>query len=236
MGNNDNLYAAIAVIAILSFAVTMIVGAVAYREAFNMASPSNIQKSTITVSATGSASAMPQQAVVYLTANGTARSAANATSMLSKTVYAISSTLAGYLSNGSMIQTTSYQLYAPYNSPYYTASEGMQFTVPVGLVGNAIGDLASLHNVFINSVSIQLSQAQVSNLSSTALSIAMQNATAQAQEVAGPHVPLTISSVTLNTGPYVFPGSRYFVAAESVPVFPGTQSVTQSITVVFTHQ
>ncbi len=237
VSNSDNLYAAIAVIAILAFAVTMIVGAVAYRNAFSPSQTNSaLQKSTVTVTATGSVSAVPSQSTIYITANGTASNAANATARLARTVYAINSTLSSYLaSGGSSIQTVSYQLYRPYNSSVYTASEGIVVTISINSTGSALAALSSVSDAYITGVTIQLSPSQVSSLSGTALSIAMQNATAQAQQVAGTHVPLTISSVSINSNGYIYPSPKLALGANIVPVFAGTQSVTQSVTVVFTY-
>ncbi len=237
MGNNDNLYATIAVVAILAFAAAIIVTAiVAYRGALSPSTSSALQKSTVTVTATGSVSATPSQSAVYITVNGTAASAASATAMLSNTLYSLSSTLAPYLSNStSDIQTVSYQLYRPYNSTMYTASEGLIVLLPLNTTGSAVTALSAVNNTYITGITIQLSQSQIRSLGPTALAIAMQNATTQAQLVAGPHVPLTISSVSINGNVYVYPGTRLALGANVVPIFTGTQSATQSITVVFTY-
>ena len=235
MAGNENLFAWIAIAAVVAFAVTVIVISVAYSQFGSRYRGSNSTLSYVTVTATGSVSAAPQQAEVYLTANGTARIAANATAMLSKTIYAINSAMSRYLINGSTIQTTSYQLYRPYNSSYYTASEGIAATVPLNAAGNAITSLSSINNTFINGVSLQLSQSQMRNMSSTALAIAMQNATMQAQQLVGPATRLSISSITVSSAGYIFPGPRLYVAENVVPVFPGTQSVTQSVTVKYSY-
>ena len=140
-----------------------------------------------------------------------------------------------YLINGSSIQTTSYQLYRPYNSIYYTASESLTLSFQLNATGSAISALSLVNNTFISGISIQLSQSQVAGMSSSALAMAMQNATAQAQEVAGTSAHLNAVSVTINGAGYVFPGPKFSVASDTVPVFPGTQSVTQSVTVKYSY-
>lgn len=235
MAGNDGLFAWVAIAAIVAFALTIIIISAMYNPYASRYRSFNSTASYIAVTATGSVSATPEQASLYITANGTAKSAANATAMLSKTVYAVDSALSGYLANGSSIQTTSYQLYVPYNSSYYTASEGITLTLPLNSTGSAIDALSKVSGTFINGVSIQLSQSQVSGMGSMALAIAMQNASMQAQQVAGPTTALKISSVTINSAGYIFPGPRFAVSENTVPFFPGTQSVTQSVTVKYAY-
>ncbi len=233
MPGNERMFAGIATAAILALAVTMIIVAVAYSPYGQSTRGANA--SYITVTASGSVSQTPQQADVYLTANGTAENAANATAMLAQTIGRINSTVSRYLINGSSIQTTSYQLYRPYNSIYYTASESLTLSFPFNATGSAIAALSSVNNTFISGISIQLSQPQAAGMSSSALAMAMQNATAQAQEVAGTNAKLNVVSVTVNNAGYILPGPKFSVASDAVPVFPGTQSVTQSVTVKYSY-
>ncbi len=235
MPKNDNLVAGITIGAIFAFAVVAMILAVSYGP-YAHKPLSNSTLSYITVTATGSVSAVPSQSVIYIMANGTAHSAANATAKLSQTITSIDSALSGYLSgNGSSIQTTSYNLYRPYNSSAYTASEGITVTLPVNYTSAGITALSVVNGTYITGVNIQLSKSQVAGLGSTALAIAMQNATTQAQEVAGPRTPLTISSISINSNGYFYPAPGLALGANLVKVFPGTQSVTQSVTVKYQY-
>lgn len=235
MPKSDNLFAGIGIGAILAFAVVAIIFAVSYSPYVHK-SQSNSTLSYITVTATGSVSATPSQSVIYINANGTASTAAGATAMLSNTITMIDSALSSYLnSNGSSIQTVSYNLYRPCNSSVYTASEGIMVTLPVNYTSGAITALSAVNGTYIMGVNIQLSKSQVAGLSSTALAIAMQNATTQAQDVAGPGVALTISSVSINSNGYFYPAAGLALGANLVKVFPGTQSVTQSVTVKYRY-
>lgn len=233
MAGNEMFFGWVAIAAVVAFAVTMIVISVAYSPYASHHLSTNSTMSYLTVTATGSLSAAPQQSVLYLTVNGTAKTAANATAMLSNSVYAMNAALSPYLANGSSIQTTSYQMYVPHNSSYFTASEGITATLPINNTGTAITALSLVKNVFIGGVSLQLSHLQTSSMGSMALSLAMQNATMQAQQVAGPTTKLTIESVTINRAGYVFPGPMFNVAEYIVPIFTGTQSVTESVTVKY---
>ncbi len=236
MAKDERLFAYIAMAAIVALAVTTITVALAYSQhgIYNVAGAYPAM-SYITVTAMGSVSAAPQQAVVSLTANGTARTPSNATAMLSNTLAAMSSALSGYIMNGTTIQTTSYQLYRPYNSSYYTASESVMAILPINRTGDAIGALSSISNLFVNGVSIQLSQSQSAGMRSMALALAMQNASTKAQQLVGPATRLTISSITVNSAGYPSPGPVFAVAENKVPVFPGQQSLTESVTVRFTY-
>ncbi|MCL4379668.1 MAG: SIMPL domain-containing protein [Candidatus Marsarchaeota archaeon] len=235
MAKDERLVAWVAIAAILAFAVTAITIALAHNQQIYQTPGQSQAMSYITITATGSVSATPQQAVVSLTANGTAKTAANATAMLSNTLAAMSSVLSGYIMNGTTIQTTSYQLYRPYNSSYYTASEGVTAMLPINRTGAAISALSSISNLFVNGVSIQLSQSQSAGMRSMALILAMQNASTQAQQLVGPATRITISSITVSSAGYPLPGPTFAVAENKVPVFPGQQSVTESVVVKFSY-
>jgi len=232
--SNDKLLGGIAAVAILAFAAVALVSAVAYSPYLSQRAQTN-SSSYITVTASGSASAAPTVAQLYIYINGTGSTAQLATENLSYTVTAVNSTLSRYtMGNASDIQTTSYQLYKIPNSTAYAASESLLATLPLSSSGAALTDLSSIPDVYIGSIGIQLSQQQQAGLRSAALSIALANASSQAQQVAGPYASLHIKSVTIN-GAYYFTPGIYTAAVASSQIFGGASSVTQSVTVEYSY-
>ncbi len=229
MAKAEKLFLAVAIVAILALASVQIVGELAH---YPIASPA---LTNITISATGSASAAPQAAVLYIYANGTGSTTALATANLSQTVSAINSTLYPYVSgNLSNIQTTSYQLGRQYNSSLFKATESISATVPLSQAGAALDSLSTIPNVYLTDVSVQLSGQQSATLRSEALNAAVANATAQAQQIAGPNVRLVVVSVTANGAYYVTPG-LYTASASNAQIFGGTSSIVESVTVKYSY-
>ena len=233
MAKNDNLYAGVAVVAILAFATTAIIGIIAFGQYRMHASQTNSTTSYITVTATGSVLRGP---VAVCHVHNGERHSLERCQRHGKAVAGDNDDRLGTIGlprQSSSIQTTSYNLYRPYNSSVYTASEGIVVLLPINYTEGAIAALSMINGTYITGVNVQLSKSQVSSLSSTALAIAMQNATTQAQNVAGPNVPLKISSVSINSNGYFYPTAGLALGANPVLVFPGTQSVTQSVTVKY---
>ncbi len=201
--------------------------------------------SHVTVTATGSAIALPSQVHMYLYANSSAPAAQVATQGLAATIGEINSTLLPYIGrNLSNIQTVSYSLYKVYNRSAYTATEGLSITIPnIGNASAAIGALSSISNVYVNGVNAQLSAAQISSLRDQALSSALANATSQASILAN-NATVQLGNVTVNSyGIIPFYGNSFMptIAAaattQSGPGFyGGVSTVTESITATFYPQ
>lgn len=198
----------------------------------------------VTVSASGSASEPPSQALLYVTVNGTGPTVQGAVSNMSAAMQGVNSTLYGYLGgNASMISTTQYNVYRTYNRSTYTATESVTVTVPnVSDVNQALGALSRLNQTYVTGVSARLSDSQVSELRGEALKSALLNATEQAGQLVYPKdVRLTNASISS----YVirpYPMYAASAAASGVPTrevtpsfFGGTAYVSESITAVFSY-
>ncbi len=228
MARTDRLLLIVAIAAVLSLAAVQIVGELAYY-------PHASHLTNITITATGSAYATPDNTMVYIYANGTGTTTALATSNLSNTLGILNSTLFSYLSgNLSNIQTTSYQLYKAHNSSLYTATESFSVTIPISQAGPVLTSLASIPNVYITNVNVRLSKQQASSLMGQALSSAISNATSQAQQVAGQGARPMLVSVNVNGAYYNSPGI-YTPSSANPQIYGGISSVTESVTVKYSY-
>ncbi len=236
---NDRLLPTVGSIAIILvialLAITIV--AVLYSVYASQTSPQGY----ITVSASGSASALPSQALLYITANGTGATVYDAVSNMSATMQSVNATLFGYVrGNTSMISTSQYSVYRTYNRSTYTASESVTVTIPnISDVNAALGKLSALTNVYVTGVTAQLSSDQVAQLRSQALKEALLNATGQAGELVAPKgVRLTNVSIS---GYVVRPYPVYSFNAAGVSkdvspsFFGGTSKVSESISAVFSY-
>ena len=213
----------------------------------------------ITVSATGTASATPTEGTLYLSVQGNGKTAAAATHNLSVALNQMNSTLIKYINgNLSLIKTTYYNLYNQTNNyPCYSnlacptyispngfvASEQLTVTIPnTQNVSKAIGALAAVNGVQVTSASATLSDAQITALRTTAFENALKNATSQASALTG-NASLSEQNITVNN--YYFYPVAYALGTSSSGTatvnstnpsfYSGTDSVTESINVVFSY-
>lgn len=196
----------------------------------------------VTVTGSGVAYAIPSNATIFVTLNGTGSTPAIATSNLSLTLNEFNYTILKYAGgNSSRITTQSYSLYKVYNKSAYSATETVSVSIPsISNVTPALTALSLIQNVYINSVSSQLSQQQTAALTSSALQSALDNATAQAEQLSGNAV-LYQKNVTVSKNYIYYP--YYSLAANANPVsgqgplyFNGREGVSEQVTVVFTHR
>jgi uncharacterized protein YggE len=238
------------VIAILAF-VFLFVGYVTW-------SATGARQSLITVSASGSLSANPAQATISLFLNATGSSSASAVSNLSAITGKLNATLTPFIKgNSSMIQTLSYNVYPTTNctnfpTPYpvyptttiyctsprkfYIASEYLLVTIPdASNADPALLGLSAINGVNVNNVAAQLSTQQQASLSQQALTLALSNATSQAQALAGSR-QISVMNITVQNSNIYYPVSGVFAAARASSnqtFFPGRATVTKSVYVVF---
>ena len=193
----------------------------------------------ITVTASGTSYAYPQAATLYVLMNGTGRSAAIATANLSLTLSEFNYTVSKYVGgNLSRIQTQSYLLQRIWNTSNYSATELVSVTVPqIQNVSPLLGTLSLIQNVYINQVTSHLTNDQISQLRQSSLSLAINNATMQAQIVAG-NSTVRMMNVTIS-GSYYYPYPVYSNAESSSKnpqFFNGVQGVTEQIYTVFSYR
>lgn len=233
---NENLTAIFAIAAVFAIGVILILNVFYYRSAGVPFLPSTASKGNITLTASGSVSASPDQAAVYINLNSTGRNASSATVNLTASLAELNSTLSKFIMiNSTTIQTMSYSLYRVQNSSSYAAHERVQLTLPLNVTPAILGSLPSVSGISISGFNMQLSAEKISSLRATALAIAMQNATTQAQIIAGVYGPVHLTNVVVNGGNTFYPGAYAQNAASNVEIFPGTASVTESVTATFSY-
>ena len=198
--------------------------------------------STITVTATGAASARPEEAQVELFANGSGNTTADAVLNLTGTLGRLNATLQKYVNgNTSMISTTYYNVYRPYNSSRYVASEGLRVLIPnVRNATAALINVSAVPNVYVESVGAELSAAQGAALRGQAIQDAVANATAQARAVSPSATLLnvTINSYQIYPLPYSLSGSQLvgsqnIASSVSSLFYSGSSTVVESVTAEF---
>ena len=198
------------------------------------------QQTSIVVSASGSAAAAPQHATLLVFVNGTGATTAIATSNLSQTLNTLNSTISPYIGvNASLINTQSYSLWQSRNGTY-VATESVSVSLPNILnVSKILGSLSLVKNVYIQGVGTQFSPQQVNSLTQQALKLAMANATNQAATLS-PNKTITIRNISVSRSFY-YPyhplglGASSVSAAQNPLFFSGRSSITETVTVVFTH-
>lgn len=198
----------------------------------------------ITVTATGSVSAYPTQAVFYLNTNGSGPTSAAATLNLSATMNRLNGTVLPFLNgNTSLITTQYYNVYRPYNSTFFVASESLMITLQnSSKAAPMLLAISSVPNVYVSNVQPQLSSAQISALRNQAIAAAMANATAQAMALNVNGGQISVVNVSINNY-YVYPfpypvfatgsGSANLNQSLNSLFYSGTSKVTESVTATF---
>jgi len=195
----------------------------------------------ITLTASGVAYGYPNQGLMYLFVNSTANNSSTALQNMESIVSRINSSVMPYLNgNASKIKTESYSLFKVYNSTNWEASEVIGVILPnVSNVNQVIGVLGKIDGVGIQSVQAQLSPSQFQSLLTLALQNAEQNATTQAQGIAGSGVPIQIQNITVEGYPIYYPLGLSSVPAISggggynSSFFAGTTAVIRSVYVTY---
>ncbi len=214
--------------------------------------------SLISVSASGSVSAVPSEAQIYVVLNATGANAASAVSNLSAIAAALNTTLLPFLNgNASAIQTQSYNVYpasnctpiyypiypstttiCPSQRRFYSAIESLLITLPqASSASAAISGISRIGGVSISDASAKLSAQQQTSLSQQALTLAIQNATSQATALSSGAI-LHVQNITVQNGYIYYPYGVFSAAnaASNQTFFAGTATVTKNIYVVFSMQ
>ncbi len=204
-------------------------------------------RGTITVSATGTAYAYPQQSVINLMVNGSGPSSSGAVANISTTLDLVNSTLARYdNNNASAIETTYYSVYRPVNSTGYVAIEDVKVTLPqIGNTTRALADLSGLKNVYVQDAYAQLSAEQANALIGSALKNALSNATYEAKALAG-NFSVSLENVSAYAYYRIFPAGTYEGAAGEAQgsgtygsqqlFFYGKQGITESVEATYLYR
>ena len=213
----------------LAVMVVAIVVIVLVFAAFAVWHTSPTQMSLIKITSSGTITAVPSEASVYLYLNGTGATSAAAVANLSSIAGTLNQTLMPLLNgNLSDMQTLNYNVYVPsqcptnnatpyyYYKPYYcippggakfyVAAETLLVTVPDSTnINGAISKIAQVAGVGVGSVSAKISDSQQAALGQQALTLALANATSQAKALAGSGVQVSVINITVNNGGYFYP-------------------------------
>lgn len=213
----------------------------------------------LTITASGTASAPPTRSALTVSLQGLGKTAAVATANLTNETNQLNSSILKYINNNaSLITTTYFNLYQS-QGYYYTQSQGYyntyngyiateQVSIQVPNLKNLskiIGALSSIKNLTIYSYQATLSNSQITQLRSAALSNATANATSQAYAVL-PNKSLTVINVSINNYRYypIYINGAALKSAVTSPstvnatgpqLYGGTTSVTESVTITFSY-
>jgi len=128
-------------------------------------------------------------------------------------------------------------LYCCYNQTAYIAAQSVTATIPnINNVSAAFTSVSSIPNVYSQSLSQKISDRQNAMLMNTSLAKALDNATAQAQILAGSSNNVEVLNVSVSAGPVYYP--TYFTngaqtSSSGSGFFAGRVGVTRSISVLF---
>ncbi len=197
-----------------------------------------MQGSTIKVTATGSVSQYPAVGVIYATINGSGKTTAIANDNLSLAYANLNSSVFQYIGkNSSNIQTQYYYTSKVYNESRYQAIENVKITLSSSKnISDVLNILASINNVQVTQASAKLSDSQIESMRSSALSLALENATQQAETLSN-NATLVVQNITVGQAVMpVFPTVSLSTAKSYPTVFSyGNQGLTETVTVIFAH-
>lgn len=215
--------------------------------------------SYVTISATGTVSAIPEEALIYVSLNGTGNTTASATANLSLTLQKVNATILPLINrNRTLLQTTYYSINKPYqticyptptgtgarpvypctpsNFTGYVATEDITITIlNSNNVSGIITALSKIPHLTLQSIQPKFSDNETAALDQQALSLAIANATAQARLLTGNNTRLKIENITVQNQ-YIYPyasGSSSASTSNSTIFYPGQTTISKSVIVIF---
>jgi uncharacterized protein YggE len=209
--------------------------------------PSNPSSKIIQVTGSGTLSAAPDEALLYLAVEA---QAPTATAAISENAVAMTNVINALTSAGiskDSIQTTSYSLNPVYSNPVnqsvppsiiaYDAVNAIQVTISdLGSVGKVLDQAVSAGANQVQGITFTLSSTTMASLQKQALQLALQDADNQAKATAAT-LGVTIVGPISVTPSYVFQPINYsrFIAAPQTPtpIQPGTLQVTATVSVTY---
>ena len=202
---------------------------------------------TIQVSGTGTLSAAPDQALLYLAVETRASTATLTTSENAATMANVINALTSAGISNDSIQTTSYSLTPVYSNPVnqsiapsiigYDAVNAIQVTLSnLGSVGKVLDQAISAGANQVQGVTFTLSNTALASLQKQALQLALQDADNQAKATAAAIGVTIVGPISVTPG-YVFQPQSYSrfsaVAQAPTPIQPGTLQVTATVQVTY---
>lgn len=224
----------IAILAILVIGVIL---------ALNVMYPKGILQSqkTVTVSASGTAEALPSQGVIDLYVNATGNTTALANANLSMELAKLNTTLLKYAGQ-SNITTQYYSIGTVHNTSTYVAAENIHILINnVNNMTNALLGISSHANVYVQSAQAAMSSQQSAQLLRSALKNALNNATVQAEALTD-NASLTTANITTSTYHIFAPLTEGTASVAQVPhaqsgplFFNGNETIVGTVQVVFSY-
>lgn len=205
----------------------------------------NAAAKTLQVTGTGTVSAAPEQAVLFLAVQTQSASAAQASADNAAVMTTVIQALSSIGIDKNSIETISYTLSPIYeNNPNqstpskivgYAARNAIQVTVTDwGKVGKALDVAVSAGANDVQGIMFTLTSATLATLQKQALGQAVQDADGQAKAVASSLGVTIVGPISVTPG-YVFqPNYKQFTAAsQPTPIQPGTLQVTATVQVTY---
>ncbi len=210
----------------------------------------NTNSSNIFITASGSASAQPNFATIFVDVQAFGNNPNAATNNLSFALHDLNASILKYINeNLSNIRTTYFNIYNRSNYYYnsssskkdYVAQETLSIKIPnINNISDAIGAISGINGTSITNVVENLSISQIALLRKTALLLAMENATSQAILLAG-NKSVIVENISVDEYHfYPFALSTDLISsaslksqAQSPSFFIGNDTISQTITVKF---
>ena len=202
---------------------------------------------TIQVTGTGTVSAAPDQAILYLAVETRASTASQATTDNAAAMTSVINSLTAAGIGKDSIQTTSYTLTPIYSNPSnesippsiigYDAVNAIQVTISnLDSVGKVLDQAISAGVNQVQGITFTLSSASMATLQKQALQLALQDADNQAKATAAALGITIIGPISVTPG-YVFQPvnySRFSAASQTpTPIQTGTLQVTATVEVTY---
>jgi len=205
----------------------------------------NSATKTIQVTGTGTVSASPDQAILYLAVQTQAATATQATSENAEAMANVIATLTTAGIDKNSIQTVSYTLTPTYSSPAnqsvpptiigYIAVNSIQVTVnDLGSIGKILDQAISAGANEVQGVSFTLSSSTLATIQKQALQAALTDADGQAKALATTLGVTIVGPISVTPG-YEFQPTNYsrFAATPQTPIESGTLQVTATVQVTY---
>jgi len=210
------------------------------------ASLTNSAAKTIQVTGTGTVSASPDQAILYLAVQTQAATATQATSDNAVAMANVIAALTRAGIDNNSIQTVSYTLTPTYSNSVnqsvpptiigYIAENSIQVTVnDLGSIGKILDQVISAGANEVQGVSFTLSSSTLAKIQTQALQLALTDADGQAKALATTLGVTIVGPISVTPG-YEFQPTNYnrFAAASALtPIQSGTLQVTATAQVTY---
>ncbi len=205
----------------------------------------NSAAKTLQVTGTGTVSAAPEQAVLFLAVQTQSASAAQASADNAAVMTTVIQALTSVGIDKNSIETISYTLSPIYeNNPNqstpskivgYAARNAIQVTVTdLGKVGKVLDAAVSAGANDVQGIMFTLTSTTLATLQKQALGQAVQDADGQAKAVASSLGVTIVGPISVTPG-YVFQPNyqRFTAASQPTPIQPGTLQVTATVQVTY---